>query len=171
MILRLLFSSLFVFALISCNRSLASKKVVKNDIEMLYGPVSVEQLYFDYPQWQKIEKAYNPDLGIVKQLSELKGSFNVKIFLATWCPDSRREVPHFMKIIQQAGLTERLKMELFAVDRKLKLDSALAQKYKIKRVPTFIFFNQEKELGQIVESPKALLLEQDVFAILSGASK
>ncbi|OQX95165.1 hypothetical protein B6I21_06810 [candidate division KSB1 bacterium 4572_119] len=171
MIPRLLISSLFVFALISCNHSLVSKKVVKNDIEMLYGPLSVEQLYFDYPQWQKIEEAYKPDSKVIEQLSELKGPFDVKIFLATWCSDSRREVPHFMKIINQAGLSGRLKMELFAVDRKLKLNSGLAKKYNIKRVPTFVFFRQGKELGQIVESPEALLLEQDVYTILSGASK
>jgi len=171
MIRRLFSSSLIVFVFISCSSSLVSKKVVKNDIEMLYGPVSIEQIYFDYPQWRNIEQQYQPDPEIVKQLSTIRGPFDVTIFMATWCSDSRREVPHFMKIVQQAGLQDKLNVKLFAVDRKLKLRSGLTQKYHIERVATFIFFKQGKEIGRIVESPEALLLEQDVYAILSGASE
>ena len=170
MIRPLLISSIIV-VFFSCSASLVSKKVVKNDMEMLYGPVSVAQLYFDYPQWHTNERQYVPDAALVKQLSALKEAVTVKIFLATWCPDSRREVPRFFKIIQSADLTDKLKTELFAVDRQLKLSSGLTEKYGIERVPTFIFFKNDKEIGRIVETPQTPLLEQDVLAILKGASR
>ncbi len=171
MIRRLLISAVLVFFIISCAVSLTSKKVIKNDIEMLYGPISVSQLYFDYPQWKKNEAQYKVSPDVIKQIASVQDNFDVKIFLATWCSDSRREVPRFLKIIKEAGLMDKLSMELFAVDRKLKLESGLAETYEIKRVPTFIFFKNGNEIGRIVESPEALLLEQDINVILNGTAK
>lgn len=160
-----------VFIITSCSNRMVSKKTMINDLEMLYGPVSIEQLYFDYPEWQEIEKQYTPNATAINKIAALKRKFEVKIFLATWCSDSRREVPRFMKIIENANLNERININLWAVDRKLHLENALAQKHKIERVATFIFYQNGIEFGRIVESPEALLLEQDVYSILSGNAK
>jgi len=141
---------------------------VIDELELLYGQISIEQLYFDYPDWQKIEKEYIPDATTISKIAGLKGKFEVKIFFATWCSDSRREVPRFMKIIESTDLNERIKINLWAVDRKLDIENNLAQKHKIERVATFIFYQNEIELGRIIESPDALLLEQDVYSILNG---
>ena len=163
------FSAVFIFTF--CSHRIVSEKIVINDLEMLYGPVSIEQLYFDYPEWLEIEKQYIPDSTTIDRIAALKGKFEVKIFLATWCSDSRREVPRFMKIIESADLNEHIKIKLWAVDRKLHLKNNLVRKHKIERVATFIFYQNEIELGRIIESPDALLLEQDVYSILSGNDK
>lgn len=166
-----LISLLVIMLLLGCNEvkttKIESQKVVRNNIEMLYGKISLKQLYFDYPAWQKIEDEYNPDINIINQLQEIKNSCDVHIFLATWCGDSRREVPRFFKIIKEASIAERMKITMWAVDRKLTLDNGLAKKSKIERVATFIFYNKNIEIGRIVETPENLL-EQDILNILKA---
>jgi len=160
---------LFVF---NCSaQKLTSQKVTIDGREMLYGKISPQQLFFDYPAWDSLRQVYKPDAAILQKLKNLREQYEVKIFLATWCPDSRREVPHFFKILQDAGLTKRMAVTLWAVNRKLKLDNDLPQKYNIVRVPTFIFFKNGKEIGRVVESPQSLLLEDDIWKILSGKVK
>lgn len=135
---------------------------------MLYGPLSVQQLYFDYPEWQQIEQDYQPQEKILTKLKTIQVPFQVKIFLATWCPDSRREVPRFFKILHQSGLDKQTDVKMWAVDRKLNTVQNLSRTFGIKRVPTFIFYRAGKEIGRIVETPQALYLEEDVLSIIKG---
>lgn len=135
---------------------------------MLYGPITLKQLYFDYPEWQQKAAEYQVDPAVLDDLKKISKSFEVKIFLGTWCSDSRREVPHFFKIMESADLMNKARIEMWAVDRKLNLDDGLNQKYDVKRVATFIFLKDGKEIGRIIESPESFLLEEDVLKILSA---
>lgn len=162
--------------LLSCfplktKHELHSQKVIRDGREMLYGKVSLEQLYFDYPSWKKGEEEYVPQKEFIKKLKKVKGKVTVKIFFGTWCPDSKREVPRFFKIIKQAGIGNHLKIELWAVDRKKNLPNNLAQKYGIEYVPTFVFERNNKEIGRIIESPSSPYLEEDIWNILHGNKK
>ncbi|HID38595.1 MAG TPA: thioredoxin family protein [Calditrichaeota bacterium] len=170
--IRLVLSSLLLFFLLAgCGgqkkeQKLTSKKVVLDNIEMLYGQITKEQLYFDYPEWLITEKEYMPDSSIITKLQELPGKYTVEIFFGTWCGDSEREVPHFFKIHERARLKNKLSYKLYAVNRKLKLDNDLTEKRKIERVATFIFYKDGNEVGRIVETPNDLL-ENDILQILS----
>ncbi len=150
---------------------LKSQKVVRDGREMLYGKITPEQLYFDYPSWKKGEESYQPQKDFINKLKKIKQKTTVKIFMATWCPDSKREVPHFFKIVKEAHLGPILKIEMWAVDRKKNSPNDIAKSYKIQYVPTFIFLRNGKEIGRIVESPKSEYLEKDIYLILSGKSK
>ena len=156
---------------LSCHQrvkqALQSKKIEKNEIEMLYGKISLEQLYFDYPEWKKLMTAYQPDPAIIKKLSNLNETFEVKLFLATWCSDCQREAPHFFKIMGISGLNKIMKISTWAVDRKLKLENDLPAQHNLEKVPTFIFYKNNKEIGRIIESPESFLLEEDVLNILT----
>ena len=169
------FLLILLFALTSCqlfnvHPKLKSQKVVRDGRTMLYGKITPEQLYFDYPEWKKEEESYRPQKDIIEKLRKIKGKTTVKIFIATWCPDSKREVPHFLKIVRDAGLGHLLKIEMWAVDRKKQSPNDIAKTYKIERVPTFIFERNGKEIGRIVESPKSESLEKDMYLILSGGN-
>ena len=133
---------------------------------MLYGKISLDQLFFDYPDWRQEYQSYAPQQKIIQQLKTLQPELKVIIFLGTWCPDSKREVPRFFKILDQADLTSRFDIEMWAVDRKKQLPNDLAQQYGIEYVPTFIFLKNGKEIGRIIESPESLYLEQDILNIL-----
>ncbi|MGD9897888.1 MAG: thioredoxin family protein [Calditrichaceae bacterium] len=144
---------------------LSTKKIVRNDMEMLYGQCSMEQIYFDYPEWELREKNYNPDESTINELKMASGNYEINIFIGTWCSDSEREVPRFHKILKNSFLDKKIKMKIWAVDRKKKLENDLPEKFDIKRVPTFIIIRDGKEIGRIIESP-ADTLEKDFLQIL-----
>ncbi len=160
---------LILALLFSCSTNrLTSKKVMRDGREMLYGKVSLEQLYFDYPSWKKVEENYVPQQRFLEKLRTVNTPTKVKIFFATWCPDSKREVPRFFKIVEQAGLKKQLKIEMWAVDRKKNSPNDLAKKYHVEYVPTFVFERNGQEIGRIVESPASAYLEEDIWNILNG---
>ena len=94
----------------------------------------------------------------------MKG-IKIKGFLGTWCGDSRREIPRFFKILDQAGFKFN-NLELIAVNRNKKTPDNLQEGFNIIRVPTFIFYKQGKEIGRYVEYAKESL-EKDMLQIIS----
>jgi len=164
-------AAVIIILILSCQQKAAqilkSEKIMKNDIEMLYGSIDAEQLYFDYPEWKKLQTAYQPDPAVIKKISELDETFEVKLFLATWCSDCRREVPNFYKIMDVSGLDEKMKISIWAVDRDLDLENNLPALHNLEKVPTFIFYKNSEEIGRIIESPESFLLEEDILQILS----
>ncbi|HET8753584.1 MAG TPA: thioredoxin domain-containing protein [Salinimicrobium sp.] len=91
---------------------------------------------------------------------------NIKIFMGTWCGDSKREVPHFYKILELSDYNLE-KVDLVAVDRRKTTPDNLQEVYNITRVPTIIFFKDGKEVNRFVEYPQENL-ETDIANIVSG---
>lgn len=90
----------------------------------------------------------------------------IKIVMGTWCPDSRREVPRFMKILDLWHFPAD-KVTFIGVDVNKVSPVAEFESLKIERVPTFIFYKNNIEAGRIIEVPKTSL-EQDMVNILQG---
>jgi hypothetical protein len=131
----------------------------------LVGPVTRAALE-DYETWKTLRaQDYTPDAAAVKTIAERGKDVQVLAIVATWCPDSKREVPRFFKIYDQAGLgTGRVTM--VGVDRSKKDAEGLTARYEILRVPTFIFFRGDKEIGRVVERA-ATTLENDIAMIVA----
>lgn len=111
--------------------------------------------------------AYQPDSYITGRLVSLIDSgLTITIVMGTWCSDSRREVPRFMKILDNLNFpVERL--TFIGVDD-VKI-SPVEEYFSlgIQRVPTFIFYKNKIEAGRIIENP-VTSLEQDMENILKG---
>jgi len=120
-----------------------------------------------YEWYQKGYAAYQPDQGVMTGLMELgKDNLTITIVLGTWCPDSRREVPHFIKMTDLWGFPhERIKF--IGVDINKIAPLADYPQLAIERVPTFIFYVNNIEKGRIIEVP-VTSLEQDTKNILEG---
>ncbi len=88
-----------------------------------------------------------------------KNSFEnteVEIFLGTWCGDSKRWVPQFVKLWNDLGLDEdQLKFTALYDGEELYKQGPNGEEKGnlIHRVPTFIFKNEGKEYARIVEYP------------------
>ena len=109
--------------------------------------------------------SYTPDPAIIDELKQTDVSdFSITIVLGTWCPDSRREVPRFMKIVNLWGFPEE-KIRFIGVDINKVAPLADYPVLEIVRVPTFIFFKNNSEVGRIIEVP-VTSLEQDTRDIL-----
>lgn len=154
---------------IACLSSAAqnSNKVFLTGVNLLYGPVSQAELFSEYPAWKENYDEYMPDPALLDSMA-LRANDGLKseVFFGTWCGDSRREVPKFLKIAERSGFLSPDSIFLWAVDRNKELDNGLTKKRNILRVATFIIFFHEKEIGRIVESPQSESLEQDILNIL-----
>src|SRR5512140_714893 len=102
---------------------------------------------------------------IVQMIKSVEDSVSTLVFLGTWCPDSRREVPRFLKVADEAGIPQE-RIRLYALDRTKKSDDGLTDKYHIERIPTFVFLKKGEEIGRITEAPEKSI-EQDMLFILA----
>ncbi len=162
--IRLILTLSLTLMLLSCGSELKSKKVTRDNTEMLYGKTTARQLYFDFPVWKEVYDLYTPDQQVENELHKLARPMKVKIFFGTWCKDSRKNVPRFFKVIK--GL-DQFEVELIAVDRGLDAENENTDRYDIQRVPTFIFIEDGHEIGRIIEHP-VKSLEEDTVNILKG---
>ncbi len=92
-------------------------------------------------------------------------SLTIKIVMGTWCPDSRREVPRFLRVLNIWQFPTS-KVTILGVDREKRCPIGDFDQLKIERVPTFILYKNNIEVGRIIETPKTSL-EQDIVNILT----
>jgi len=113
-----------------------------------------------YDEYQLNTEAINKLLDINKDV------LSIKIVMGTWCPDSRREVPRFMRILD-AWQFPVVKVTFIGVDNAKLSPVGEYDKLDIQRVPTFIIYKNNVEAGRIIENPTTSL-EQDMVNILTG---
>ena len=93
----------------------------------------------------------------------LKG-LRVKIFMGTWCEDSQREVPGFLKIIDALEANDQVQPIIGLNEDKVSHNGS-AEQAGVTNVPTFIFSKDGNEINRIVEFP-IISLERDILDIL-----
>lgn len=128
---------------------------------------------FENQEFSWFQKNYDEYLINDKVISKVKDSlknYKIKVFYGSWCGDSKRELPKFYKVIDQVGF-DKSKLEVIAVDKKpeaYKVSPTGEEKgLNVHRVPTFILYKKDKEVGRIVEYPKQDF-ERDILAIVCG---
>ena len=163
-------SSLFL-----ATQQLSAQKVVINrevdtqkDGKMLLGHQLKEQfLKAPYADWYvKEHDEYALDQKAISELrKERLGSYDIIVFMGTWCEDSHRDFPRLMKILEEVSYPES-KMTIIAVNRKKESPTGDEGLYNIQKVPTIILKRYGKEVGRIVEMPTSGYIERDLAEIL-----
>ena len=167
-------SILFAFITLVSINSCAQRVIVnrevdsKNDGKMLLGTQTLDQLKKEpYKTW--FDEEYNryqiDQAGLVDLKQEKLNSYNLVVFLGTWCEDSHREVPRLIKILDALKYNTE-KMQIIAVNRKKESPAGEEGLYNITRVPTIIVKKYGKEIGRITEMPETGFLEKDLLNIL-----
>ena len=110
-------------------------------------------------------RSYNPDQHVIHQIDHKLFKRDIKIVLATWCHDSKMQVPRFFKIMDLLNYDTRT-IEILAVDKQKKCGDIDISSMQIEKVPTFIFYSEDKETGRIVETPDHSLIK-DIQHILN----
>ena len=123
-----------------------------------------------FKDWfEKNYEAYIVNTQLAKTYKNEIEDYKVKVFLGTWCGDSKREVPRFYKVLESIKFPKD-QLEVIAVDRTTdaykQSPTGEEKGLNIHRVPTFIFYKDGKEVNRIVESPKTTF-EHDINAILN----
>ena len=120
-----------------------------------------------YSEWYlKGFSEYSYNEGVVQKLREINtDNLNIKIVMGTWCPDSRREVPRFMRVLD-GWVFPSGKIQFIGVDNQKLSPVGEYEGLGIQRIPTFIIYKNNIEAGRIIENPTTSL-EQDILNILS----
>lgn len=144
---------------------------VEGSSPMLLGKINNQGLTQDpYNEWfSKNHKEYTPKQSSIDSLKTQLHSYTITLFMGTWCGDSKREVPHVYKILEESNFPlDRLTTVGVNRSREAYKQSPGGEHegLNIHRVPTLIFYKDGKEVNRIVESPKNTL-EDDMLAILS----
>lgn len=107
---------------------------------------------------------YEINESAIDDLNPDPEEITITVVLGTWCGDSRREFPHFAKLMDLIGFP-RKNITIIAVNRSKVAEGDEVAALDIQFVPTFIVYRNGNEIGRIIESP-ALSLEEDLAAIL-----
>jgi thiol-disulfide isomerase/thioredoxin len=136
--------------------------------EILIGPTDTKGMQnpIFVKDWESAVEAYIPEKDFVKSLKRFfkrHKEYSIIVFYSSWCGDSKKHMPHFVKLMQSAKIKN---VEYTALNRKKALPEQDISDFNIERVPTFIVFKADKEVGRIIETPK-VSLEADLFNIIS----
>ena len=128
--------------------------ITSNGDQQLWGVVTTEDLMQEpFQEWYKSNQEDHASTLTQEDGKHLK-DVQVKVFLGTWCGDTKFLVPKFIKVWNQMGLDES-QLQIIA----LHVDSIMYKQgpdqetigYNIHKVPTFVFEKDGKEIGRIVE--------------------
>lgn len=107
---------------------------------------------------------------VIEKLEDSLNNYTIKVFLGTWCGDSKREVPRFYSVLESANFPKG-QLEIIAVDKTEKAykqaPNGEEKGLNIHRVPTFILYKAGKEVNRIVEFPVETL-EKDLLTIVTS---
>lgn len=157
----------------------AQKVVVNREVEttsdgkMLLGNQLKDQFLKEpYAEWYTKEfNEYALDQKAVGELKKNKiNSYNLIVFMGTWCEDSHRDFPRLMKILEEVKFPDS-RLTIIAVNRKKESPAGDESKYNVQKVPTIIVEKFGKEIGRIIEMPTTGYIERDLVEILKKDDK
>ena len=165
---------ILVFSLVQLQAQTINQVVIDPDIdsEILLG--EVDELGLSNPifveDWEDRFDIYLPDKSTARKLKKFfkkNKDISIKVFLATWCGDSQQHLPDFVKL---AHVIKFQNISYYALNRQKEmndLDFIDLYSYGIERVPTFIVYKGDEEIGRIIETPE-VSLEKDILRIMGG---
>lgn len=138
--------------------------------EIIYGNCSIEHLKTGiFGEYFKLEYPnYVPNPEIIEQVNthlQESNALQIVLVIGTWCGDSKDQVPRFIKIIDEISSSKLFISEVICLDRTKSAPHFDNEKYKVEKVPTFIVFSENNEIGRIVETPQNTL-ETDLLQII-----
>jgi len=139
----------------------------KSGKAMLVGTTQREAFQdSNFAWWFNSEyNSYDVDTGLVANFLTDCTNINIKLVLGTWCSDSRREVPKVLKILDFVDFPDD-SLTLVNIDRRKKALTNEVEGLNIELVPTIIVYENDKEIGRIIETPEGTL-EEDLVKIVT----
>lgn len=107
---------------------------------------------------------YEINEAVIDELNPNPEEITITVVLGTWCSDSKREFPRFLRIMDLIGFPMK-NINIIAVNRAKVTEGDDVKDLDIKFVPTFIVYKNQVEIGRIIETPAATI-EEDLVAIL-----
>ena len=118
--------------------------------QLITGEISTQEVL----RYDSFSSHYNDYQLSQQQLMEIDNwpqDLSLTIYFGTWCHDSQREVPKFLKLFSyKPSLTKNL----IALDYQKSDPAGLASDAGVKYTPTIVVKKGNTEIGRIIERPK-----------------
>ncbi|HEX6101367.1 MAG TPA: peptidylprolyl isomerase [Thermoanaerobaculia bacterium] len=134
------------------------------------GPMTADRLVARIPDYAQRKTDYTPDTTVLEMIQPyIQPNDHVEVYMGTWCADSQREVPKFLRILDdlRAQHGVELPAKFVALDRSKQKPAELIAGKHVEKVATFIYYRGEEELGRIVERTQSPLFEDDLLTIVA----
>ena len=134
----------------------------------IFGVTSPEEIRSTHRIFDIYIDRYEPDSTALVYLSNYDEPINIKILFGTWCHDSKREVPAFIKTMELAN-NSNFSVEYIGVNREKTYGQEFSKLYNLQNTPTFIIFKGSFEAGRMVEEV-VKPIEIELVEILKSSS-
>jgi cyclophilin family peptidyl-prolyl cis-trans isomerase/HEAT repeat protein len=138
-------------------------------LPLIVGELTTSRLMSTLPAYVQRKDAYKPDATVLEMMKPLvRAGDRVEVFMGTWCDDSQREVPKFLRITDdlKSQFGVELPVRFVAVDKSKQQPAALLLGKSLAKVATFIYYRDGQELGRIEERPQGVF-EDDLLALMN----
>lgn len=149
-------------------KTASEKAEPQQDPEVQIGKLQKEDfLQAPHKSWfAAMYDSYKPEEVALEEIKNNINDYDIKIFMGTWCSDSQREVPKFIKLLELSDY-DMDRLEINGVTRNKTLPDDYQKSYNVTYVPTIIFLKDGKEVNRFVEYPQQEF-EQDIADIVTG---
>lgn len=162
----LLFLSINSFAQVQYEVS----KDPQNGQKTLKGILSRELLLNDAEfSWMKNDISwYKPNAECVANLTAVKDTIQLIVFVGTWCEDSQIVFPQLLKMLDQVGFDMK-RLTVVGVDRKKTTLGHLTEALNVTKAPTIMVLKGGKEIGRVEEFGKYGIYDKELAEVLVKA--
>lgn len=131
------------------------------------GKLDIETLESSLPGFQDRFNNYQAQEPFIQQVRSFREFLRIEVYMNMECSRSKELVPAFIKILKLAD-NPYIEAEYFLLPNDQFQWETYSEGRSISKIPTFIVYNENLELGRIVEKPLQSL-EQDLVDILYAA--
>ncbi len=131
----------------------------------LLGPLNKEEILENFPDWQVEVASYVPDQEVIEKLQSIPSESKIEIFLGTWCPDTKRNVSAYFKIMDMVD-NPLIMTSYIGIPKEDDSRKPFIEGKNIIKVPTFIITIDNQEKGRIIENPNKSV-EEDILDIIN----
>lgn len=141
----------------------------KNGLKTVKGILSRSMLQNDTAfAWMKNDISwYKPNATCVANITPVKDSIHIIIFIGTWCEDSHIVLPQLLKMLDQVNFPAD-HLTIVGVDRKKQSLGSLSEALGITKAPTILVMKNGKEFGRVEEYGKYGVYDQELAEVLAN---
>ncbi|MFT3846615.1 MAG: thioredoxin family protein [Lacibacter sp.] len=142
----------------------------KNGLKTVKGIVSREVLQNDTAfAWMKNDFSwYKPNAACVANLTAVKDSIQLLVFIGTWCEDSHVVLPELLILLDQVKFSPD-HLTIIGVDRKKQTLGSLSAALNVTKAPSILVMKAGKEIGRVEEYGKYGMYDQELAEVLAKA--
>lgn len=160
-----IFSAMNLMFISGCQTSSSESKQKPT---ILVGEITYPDVLKTYPYFLATHSSVKASPASIEQLKYISEPTHLTVYFGVWCHDSIREVPLLMQLLEEIN-NPNISYQLISLDMKKQEPQGRAKANEVLYTPTIIVYQNQEELGRIIEKPEQDLAS-DLVKILSAAN-